>query len=374
METTTQSATIITTPDKISTTHDKHYLSSISALKKEIKARGLYKKDTKIVLLHLCLHLIFTTAGIVLFIVSPNLWVTLAATVFLLVGLLGVGTHTHNSAHYASTNSKRLDDFLAYFGNVVIMGFSINYWQYKHNIVHHKNPNIVGLDNDFDFAPIFSVIKSEKENTPGLHGFYYRYLQGIIFPIAIGFLAFDIQRQGFEYLIGKMRNDRTNIRYWLDLGCHFLHVLLWIGLPSVWFDISDVLLFYLLRNMLLSYALFFTLGASHLVPEAVFATNDQSSADFFLKQTATTINIRTNWYGRFLMSGLDYQIDHHLFVGVCYTKLPELSKLVKEYCDVNGYAHTTLGMLPAWISVISVFYNPKPVINDLELSRPEPKV
>ncbi|MEY3785915.1 MAG: hypothetical protein RLZ75_120 [Pseudomonadota bacterium] len=349
---------------------DKPYLSSLSALKKEIKARGLYKKDTKIVLIHLLLHTIFTAIGIILFIVSPNIVVTLLATVFLLVGLLGIGTHTHNSAHYASTNSKRLDDVLAYVGNVVVMGFSINYWQYKHNIVHHKNPNIVGHDFDFDFAPFFSVIKSEKENTPGLHGFYYRYLQGIIFPIAIGFLAFDIQRQGLVYLLSKMKKDKANIRYHIDLACHLLHVFLWIALPSLWFEVSNVLLFYLLRNMLLSYALFFTLGASHLVPEAVFATNDQSSADFFLKQTATTINIHTNWYGRFLMSGLDYQIDHHLFVGVCYTKLPELSKLVKEYCDVHGYSHTTLGMLSSWMKVISVFYNPKPVINDLELSRP----
>ncbi|MDO9167975.1 MAG: fatty acid desaturase [Methylobacter sp.] len=362
METTTQSTSVISP--------NKHYLSSISALKKEIKARGLYKKDTKIVLLHLCVHCIFTAAGIALFILSTHLLLTLLATALLLVGLLGIGTHTHNSAHYASTNSKKLDDFLSYFGNVVILGFSINYWQYKHNIVHHKNPNIVGHDFDFDFAPFFSVIKSEKDNTPGLHGFYYRYLQGIIFPIAIGFLAFDIQRQGLVYLLGKMRKDKTNIRYYVDLGCHILHVFLWVALPSLWFELSDVLLFYLLRNMLLSYALFFTLGASHLVPEAVFATNDQSSADFFLKQTATTINIHTNGYGNFLMSGLDHQIEHHLFVGVCYTKLPELSKLVKEFCDFNGYSHTTLGMLSSWLKVISVFYNPKPVINDLELSRP----
>ncbi len=351
-------------------TLDRHYLSSISALKKEIKARGLYKKDTKIVLLHLCLHLICTTAGIVLFIASSQLWLTLLATVLLLFGLLGIGTHTHNSAHYASTNSKKLDDVLAYVGNVVILGFSLNYWQYKHNIVHHKNPNIVGRDNDFDFAPLFSVIKDEKENARGVHGFYYRYIQGIVFPIAIGFLAFDIQRQGLGYLLGQMKKDITNIRYIIDLGCHIIHITLWIGLPSIWFEISDVLLFYLLRNMLLSYALFFSLGASHLVPEAVFAANDQSSADFFLKQTATTINIRTNRFGRFIMSGLDYQIEHHLFVGVCYTKLPELSKLVKEYCDVNGYSHTTLGMLSAWLKVIKVFYTPKPVIDDLESSRP----
>ncbi|MBL6988010.1 MAG: fatty acid desaturase [Methylobacter sp.] len=351
-------------------TPDKHYLSSISALKKEIKARGLYKKDTKIVLLHLCMHLICTAAGITLFILSSHLLLALLATALLLVGLLGIGTHTHNSAHYASTNSKKLDNLLSYFGDVVILGFSVNYWQYKHNIVHHKNPNIVGHDFDFDFAPFFTVIKNEKENTPGLHGFYYRYLQGIIFPIVIGFLAFDIQRQGLAYLLGKMRKDRTEIRYFADLGCHILHIFLWIVLPSLWFEMTDVLLFYLLRNMLLSYALFFTLGASHLVPEAVFAAKDQSSADFFLKQTATTINIQTNRYGKFLMSGLDYQIEHHLFVGVCYTKLPKLSTLVKEYCEVNGYSHTTLGMLPSWLKVIGVFYVSKPVINDLELSRP----
>ena len=52
--------------------------------------------------------------------------------------------------------------------------------------------------------------------------------------------------------------------------------------------------------------------------------------DFLFIQTATTINFRTSFLGRLLCSGVDYQIEHHLFPGISHHHYPQMSKLVKR--------------------------------------------
>ena len=307
--------------------------------------------------------------GLGLFLISPNYFVSTLSFLIWMQGLIGIGTHTHNSAHHASTGSYRADQFLSYLGYSTILGLSVHYWQHKHNIVHHKHPNVIGLDEDHDLMPWFALTDYDKEGVQGIRLTYYEYLQGIALPVIVILNMFNLQRAGLVYLYEKFKCGKQKKGHYIDIFCYFLHIAFWIGLPSIWYAMGDVILFYLLSNALLSYAMFFILGASHLVSEASCVVNRAENTDYFLGQTATTINIDTNRYGRILYSGLDYQIEHHLFPGVCYTKLPEVSKLVKEYCQVNNYPHRTLSLWRSMVGVVSVFYKPKRVLQDFESTR-----
>jgi fatty acid desaturase len=125
-----------------------------------------------------------------------------------------------------------------------------------------------------------------------------------------------------------------------------------------------VIIFYVLHNVVFSHILFLVLGSSHLPRVAACATACHSDA--VLKQTATTLNLKTGTYGRFLLSGLDYQLEHHLFPGVSYDNLPRVSELVREYCDYHGYPHQTLGIFEAALGVVAIFYQPKQLLNNLD--------
>ena len=347
----------------------KEYLNSFSDLKKEIKSRGFYQRDTKKILAHLLFHYCCLAVGIALFLNSDNYFVALLSIIIWLQGLMGIGTHTHNSAHHTSTSSHKADQLLSYLGYSTTLGLSTHYWQHKHNIVHHKYPNIIELDQDHDLMPWFALTDYDKEGVQGIRLTYYNYFQGIALPLIMVLNMFNLQRAGLVYLYDMFKNGKLKKGHCIDIFCYFLHLMLWIGIPSIWYEIGDVILFYLLSNALLSYAMFFVLGASHLVAEACCVVNRDKEADYFLSQTATTINIDTNRYGRILYSGLDYQIEHHLFPGVCYTKLPQVSKLVKEYCQANNYPHKTLSLWHSIVGVASVFYKPKQVLQNFESER-----
>ncbi len=344
----------------------KPYLVDFKSLTSEIKRRGLYGRDTKRACRELIVHILISLVGIVLCIFVENTFIRIFAALLMASGLLGIGTHTHNSSHYASTESNKFDDFLTYFGYSFVLGFSALFWKYKHCIVHHSNPNILGVDEDIDLMPFFAVTEADVKNAGAFGRFYYKSLQRIIFPFMISLTAFNIQRQAWIFLIRALLDSKhRKTAHWIDLGCNLLHIVAWLILPMLFFSAVDVISFYILRNVLVGYALFFMLGSSHLPNEAACSVEDQQHAEFVLKQTAATINIRTNRYGRFLMSGLDYQIEHHLFRGISYTRLPELSELVKEYCKYHQYPHQTLGFFEASWKTIAVFYTPKPVHTDL---------
>jgi linoleoyl-CoA desaturase len=79
-------------------------------------------------------------------------------------------------------------------------------------------------------------------------------------------------------------------------------------------------------------------------------------------QIGATVNFRTGWFGRFVCSGLEYQIEHHLFPNISHTRLPEVSLLVRDYCRLHGVPYRTLGWAEAVFKSVAVFIVPKPVV------------
>ena len=151
----------------------------------------------------------------------------------------------------------------------------------------------------------------------------------------------------------------------IDVICLAVHVVLWIALPAVFLPLQNVVALYVVRNICLGVGLFVLLAPSHFPPEAACAAADQKNAEFDLKQTAATVNYRANWYGRMLCSGLDSQIEHHLFPAIAHRRLPEVRELVREYCAYHGLPYRQLGWLEAVSKSVSVFVVPKRVENEL---------
>jgi linoleoyl-CoA desaturase len=66
-----------------------------------------------------------------------------------------------------------------------------------------------------------------------------------------------------------------------------------------------------------------------------------------IHQIETTVDFaRTNRLATWLLGGLNYQIEHHLFPRICHIHYPALSRLVEETCrdfGVRYHVHRTIG-------------------------------
>jgi linoleoyl-CoA desaturase len=122
---------------------------------------------------------------------------------------------------------------------------------------------------------------------------------------------------------------------------------------------------YITEMVLLGYGMFIAFAPAHFPEEAMFAGQNQRREDFVLRQTATTLNFRTGWFGRLLMSGVEYQIEHHLFAGIPHVYYPKLSPIVQQYCREHGYPYRTLGWGEAVWKALLIFRKPKKVAAEL---------
>jgi linoleoyl-CoA desaturase len=307
-------------------------------LRKELAARGWHRKATLRIVSELLLNLAFALGGIYIFAHYDDLLLRACAMIVSTAGSMGVATNTHTSSHYATSDKRWFNEFLTFFGYPVFLGLSACYWWHQHVVVHHPAPNVVGVDDDADLAPWFARTGEEVHQSRGLRRFYYQKLQCFAFPLALAFNGFQMQRSGWTWLIAAFwrSGEGNRRRQRIDLGAMTLHYILWIAVPMMYFPPADVIGFYLLRICLMGYAMFAVLAPGHFPNEAVCFSKAQKGYDYLFVQTAATVNFRTGIIGKLICSGLEYQIEHHLFPNISHVYYPQMAELVRRFCHDSG--------------------------------------
>ena len=74
--------------------------------------------------------------------------------------------------------------------------------------------------------------------------------------------------------------------------------------------------------------------------------------DFFSKQVRTSRNVSGGWWATWLMGGLNYQIEHHLFPSMPRPNLRHAQGLVRTYCDRHGIAYHETGLFNSYAQVL----------------------
>lgn len=313
-------------------------------LQREIAARGWTRKPTGRIVLELSFHLAAVLGGIAVFVISDNLWIRIFGMLVSTYGSLGVATNAHTASHHASSTKPWVNMFLTRLGYPVVLGLSEAYWRNKHIVVHHPAPNVIGVDDDADLLPWFAMSPEEVARSGRLRRFYYQKLQWYLFPLALAANGFNVQRAGVLFLYRALRDPRRRSRtHWVDLGCLTLHLILWFAVPMLFFSPLNVIGFNLLRVSAMGYAMFAAFAPAHFPADATRLRKDQRNADYLLVQTTGTVNFNTGFFGRFVCSGVDYQIEHHLFPNVSHVYYRQLSPLIQDFCRENGLPYRTLG-------------------------------
>ncbi len=312
-----------------------------------------------------------TIAGVAALATSDAWWVRVLAFVAIIMGSMGITTNAHTASHHAISKRRWVNDFFLYFGDPFFSQVSANYWRQKHLVIHHPHPNIVGVDNDANLAPVFALNQSELHRVRGLHRWWYAH-QGYFLPLMLVGNAFGVVFQSWRYLLRRLADPAKRTRaHWADLAVLLLHWVVWVGVPCLFFTLEAVLMFTLARYAAMSYAAFALFAPAHYPAAAGLYDRSTLNGNFLMLQTATTINFRTGPVGRLLCGGVEHQIEHHLFPSISPRHYRAISPIVKRFCDENGYPYRTEGWFEAmWHSFVT-FWRPKVV--HAALPEPEPR-
>ena len=270
-------------------------------------------------------------------------WWQLLIAAALGVVLTQIAFVAHEAAHRQILASGPANDRLARVVAAGVVGISYSWWDSKHSR-HHANPNRVGRDPDID-ADTISFLEEEAATTSGWRRRLVRRQGWLFFPL-LTLEGLNLHFQGVRHLCG-----RGEIRgRWLELGLIAGRFAALIGL-----------IFWMLPPGMAMSFLAVQLAVFGVYMGASFAPNHKgmpviapdAKLDFFSKQVRTSRNIAGGWWATWLMGGLNYQVEHHLFPNMPRPHLARARLIVKRQCEHLEVPYTEVSLWRSYAIVIA---------------------
>jgi linoleoyl-CoA desaturase len=285
--------------------------------------------------------------GLVFVARGPLLALPFAA--LLVVALIATGTSVmHDANHGAFGASQRLNRVLGYSADV--LGASSWFWRQKHNVIHHGNTNVVGIDTDIEQMPFARLAPGQPWKW--WHRYQHIYIWAFYGFLTIQWVLFSDVATLLAGRIGSQplrRRPRRGDIALMFLG-KLLHVAWAIALPIAFHRWWVVVAFYFASSWMVGFVLAVFFQLAHCVDVAAFAVpaTARSGNDFVAHQMRTTANVafRTAFGRRigWLMGGLQNQVEHHLAPGLPHTSYPAMSERIKRLCaarNVDYHVHAS---------------------------------
>jgi len=269
------------------------------------------------------------------FILLGDSWLQLLMAGALGIILTQVAFLAHEAAHRQILSSGPANFRLARILAAGVVGISYSWWDSKHT-KHHGNPNQVGKDPDIEVDTV-SFLETDAAKSRGLVRLITRKQGWLFFPL-LTLEGLNLHYLGVKHLVTSKKAKGR----WIELGLIALRFA--IVLVPVFLMLPLGMAFAFMGVQLAVFGVY--MGASFAPNHKGMPIIDPSARlDFFSKQVRTSRNIRGGWWATWLMGGLNYQVEHHLFPNMPRPHLSKAREIVRDYCVANDvpYTETSLG-------------------------------
>jgi linoleoyl-CoA desaturase len=280
--------------------------------------------------LFLYIHLVFFTPALV--------W-ALLESVLLGIVIAGIGFNImHDGAHGSFSKRKWVNHVAAFSLNV--LGGSSFMWNIKHNVIHHAYTNVDGMDDDIDIQPWMRM--STTQPKLAMHRYqhlYFWFLYSLLYILWVFVLDYMkyFKRKVGETPLKKMRLS-DHIVFW-SFKAFYLFVFLAVPIYTVGF--IAWLTGFLVCTLIAGFVLSIVFQLAHTVEHTHFPVPHEETGrledEWAIHQLKTTANFAPrNKFISWLVGGLNFQIEHHLFPKISHVHYSNLRRIIKQACQEYG--------------------------------------
>ncbi|MFZ9660986.1 MAG: fatty acid desaturase family protein, partial [Chitinophagaceae bacterium] len=232
------------------------------------------------------------------------------------------------------SSKKWVNDIFGLTINVV--GGNAFLWKLKHNIVHHTYTNIDGVDDDINNMPFMRECRTQPwKPIHKYQGYYMFFLYGFtsIFMWISDFTKYFSKKVYTTDL--KPMDFKEHFIFWTS---KVMYVLAYVVIPIVVLGWVPWLIGFTVMHYFLGLVLALVFQLAHVVEHAEFTQAGiepvKIENEWAIHQIKTTADFAAgNKLVTWLVGGLNYQIEHHLFPRISHIHYPEISKIVKRTCE-----------------------------------------
>lgn len=274
----------------------------------------------------------------------------LALAMGLVTALIGFNIQ-HDGGHAAYSDHPWINRLAA--GTLGLIGGSTYTWRWKHSVIHHTYVNITGYDNDINIQPLGRFSPHQKRRW--FHRWQHLYLWAFY-----GLEAMKLQLlDDFRYLLaGRLGPHRIGRPRRWELVSFVIGKVSFFSLafavPMLFHPVWVVLFYYVVAAWALGMVMVLVFVTPHLVEDAEFplpADGDRMDRPWAVHQAQVTVDFgRRHRVLTWLLGGLNYHKEHHLFPLVCHVNYPAMAPVVEQACRDFGVPYKEHGSFRSGIA------------------------
>jgi fatty acid desaturase len=299
--------------------------SEYAILSRQVRQAGLLERHPRLYLGRIVLTAVALAGGWSAVVLVGNSWWQLLVAVFLAGVFTQLGFLGHDAGHSQIFRSRRANDVAGLLHGTLGIGLSYGWWVAKHNR-HHAHPNTEDADPDISASAV-AFTPDQARGSRGVARLAYRYQAYLFFPLLLA-EALHLHVASVRALIARPCRNRGWEALLLAIHVASYLTVLFLVLPTV-----KAVVFLLVQQGLFGLYLGCSFAPNHKgMP--ILAADDRS--DFLRRQVLTSRNVHGGLLTDFLLGGLNYQIEHHLFPSMPRPNLRRSQPLVAAFCRRHG--------------------------------------
>jgi fatty acid desaturase len=310
-------------------------------LSRQVKQAGLLDRRHGWYAAKVGLNLVLLAAGWVAFAIVGESWWQLLTAAYLAVVFTQLAFAGHDAGHRQIFRSRRANDLVGLVHANLLVGVSFDWWVGKHNR-HHSNPNHEDLDPDISITAL-AFTDDQASSKHGLVRLIARYQAWLFFPLLL-LEAAHLHLASIKAIIRG--SGRANAVEALLLGAHVAGYLLALFLVL---SPLQAVAFIVVQQGLFGLYLGCSFAPNH---KGMPTLTEADQLDFVRRQVLTSRNVRGSRFVDWLLGGLNYQIEHHLFPNMPRPNLRRAQPLVRAFCRQHGLPYVEASLFGSYAEAV----------------------
>jgi fatty acid desaturase len=315
--------------------------SEYTQLSRQIKQAGLLDRRRGWYVVRVGLNLAMLAAGWVTFAVIGASWWQLATGAYLAVVFTQLAFVGHDAGHRQIFRSRRANDLVGLIHGNLLIGVSFDWWVAKHNR-HHSNPNHEDLDPDISIIAV-AFTADQANSRHGLVRMIACYQAWLFFPL----LLLEAAHLHLASVKAILRGSgRANVVEGLLLVAHvagYVTALVLVLSPA------QAVVFVAVQQGVFGLYLGCSFAPNHKGMPTLTAADE---LDFVRCQVLTSRNVQGSRLVDFVLGGLNYQIEHHLFPNMPRPNLRHAQPLIRGFCQQHQIDYSEASLLGSYAEAV----------------------